>query len=143
MLVQCSPPERKTISPATVPAFLTPTSRVPIDSTPLVPKLGSKLDRGPNFKGEPLFMKEGKSPRRFMSFPGMFGYFTGTSKDNFKVFGELGDVKEGNYVEEEDFDNNELFSSQEERTKALYGPAPAQYSQASFAQTEPALLAIL
>ncbi|MBW0549351.1 hypothetical protein O181_089066 [Austropuccinia psidii MF-1] len=51
MPIQHSPPARHTRSQARTQAVLPPTSRAPLDSTPAVPQLRTKLDRGPIMEG--------------------------------------------------------------------------------------------
>ncbi|MBW0539946.1 hypothetical protein O181_079661 [Austropuccinia psidii MF-1] len=51
MPVQHSPPAIQTRSQARAQAVLTPTPRVPLDSTPEVPQLRAQLDRGPHLEG--------------------------------------------------------------------------------------------
>ncbi|MBW0474277.1 hypothetical protein O181_013992 [Austropuccinia psidii MF-1] len=57
---QHSPPARETRSQARTQAFLTPTPRAPLDSTPAVPQMRAQLDRGPHMEGEAPSRKEGR-----------------------------------------------------------------------------------
>ncbi|MBW0566945.1 hypothetical protein O181_106660 [Austropuccinia psidii MF-1] len=68
MPIQHSPPTRQTKCQARTPAVLTPTPRAPLDVTPAVPQLRANLDRGPNVEGEAPSRKEGRVPRRSISF---------------------------------------------------------------------------
>ncbi|MBW0530038.1 hypothetical protein O181_069753 [Austropuccinia psidii MF-1] len=83
MPLQHSPPARQTRSQARTQAVLTPTPRVPLDGTPAVSQLRSKLDRGPILEGEAQSRKEGRGP------------------------GEDGEEEEENSVKEEDSDGTE------------------------------------
>ncbi|MBW0562522.1 hypothetical protein O181_102237 [Austropuccinia psidii MF-1] len=77
MPIQHSPPARHTRSQARTQAVLTPPPRAPLDSTPAVPQLKAKLDRGPIMEGEAPSRKEGRGPRRSSSFSGVAGGFPG------------------------------------------------------------------
>ncbi|MBW0540524.1 hypothetical protein O181_080239 [Austropuccinia psidii MF-1] len=64
MPIQHSPTARKTRSQAGTQAFLTPTSRAPLDGIAAVPQLRAHLHRGPNLEGAALSRKEGRVPRK-------------------------------------------------------------------------------
>ncbi|MBW0568533.1 hypothetical protein O181_108248 [Austropuccinia psidii MF-1] len=71
MPFQNSPLSRQTRSQARAQALLTPTPRAPLDGTPAVPQLRAKLDRGPILEGASPSRKEGRGPRRLISFSGV------------------------------------------------------------------------
>ncbi|MBW0511276.1 hypothetical protein O181_050991 [Austropuccinia psidii MF-1] len=85
MPVQHSPPARHTRSQARAQAVLTPTPRVPLDRTPAVPQLRAQVDRGPFFEGEAPSRKEGRGPRRSISFQEVVGRFPGLQGPLSKV----------------------------------------------------------
>ncbi|MBW0466766.1 hypothetical protein O181_006481 [Austropuccinia psidii MF-1] len=111
--IQHSPPERQKRSQARAQAFLTPTPRVPLDSTPEVPQLrapfGRRLSRTP-FKG-----------------PGEDGE----------------EEEEENSVEEEESYGTEGVPSPVGASQGTGGPAIAQSNHPVSNKYEPSLLAIM
>ncbi|MBW0505613.1 hypothetical protein O181_045328 [Austropuccinia psidii MF-1] len=77
MPFQHSPPARWTRSQARAQAVLTLTPRVPLDGTPAAPQLRAHLDRGPVTESAEPSRKEGRGPRRSISFSGVVGSFPG------------------------------------------------------------------
>ncbi|MBW0557108.1 hypothetical protein O181_096823, partial [Austropuccinia psidii MF-1] len=124
-------------------AVLTPTPRAPLDGTPTVSQLRAKLDRGPILEGASPSRKEGRVPRRSISFSGVVGGFPGTSRTIFKVPGEDGEEEEENSVEEEACDGTEGAPAPVGAFQSTGGPTLAQSDQAISHQSEPSLLAIM
>ncbi|MBW0476790.1 hypothetical protein O181_016505 [Austropuccinia psidii MF-1] len=84
MPIQHSPPARQTTSQSRAQAFLTPTTRAPLDCTPAVPQLRAQLDKGPHLKGEEPSRKEVRGPRRSNYFSVVVFMFPGISKTTCK-----------------------------------------------------------
>ncbi|MBW0465791.1 hypothetical protein O181_005506 [Austropuccinia psidii MF-1] len=84
MSVQHSPLSRQTRAQARAQSVHTPTPRAPLDGTPAVPQLRAQIDRGPHKEGEAPSRKEGRGPRRSISFSGVVGRFPGLLRTTFK-----------------------------------------------------------
>ncbi|MBW0475509.1 hypothetical protein O181_015224 [Austropuccinia psidii MF-1] len=138
MPVQHSPPARQTSSQARAQAVLTPTPRAPLDSTPAVPQLRAKLDRGPIFEGAAPSRKEGRGPRRSISFSGVVGKFPGTSRTIFRGPREYGEEEEENSVEDEESDGTEGVPAPVGASQGTGGPTLAQSDQ-----SVPSIMAIM
>ncbi|MBW0554974.1 hypothetical protein O181_094689 [Austropuccinia psidii MF-1] len=143
MLVQHSPPTRKTISQARAQAVLTPTQRAPCHGTPAVPQLGDYLDRGPILEGAEPSSKEGRGPRRSGSFSGVVDSFPGISRTTFKGPSEYGEEEEENSVEEEESDGTEGVPAPVWEYQGTGGPTPTQSNQPVSHQSEPSSFAII
>ncbi|MBW0594198.1 hypothetical protein O181_133913, partial [Austropuccinia psidii MF-1] len=115
----------------------------PLDGTPAVSQLRAKLDRGPTLEGAAPSSKEGRVPRRSISFSGVVGRFPGTSRTIFKGPGEDGEEEEENSVEEEGSDGTEGVPAPVEASQGTGGPSLAQSNQPVSHQSEPSLLAIM
>ncbi|MBW0525519.1 hypothetical protein O181_065234 [Austropuccinia psidii MF-1] len=118
-------------------AVLTPTPRVPLDGTPAVPQLRAQLDRRPILEGAAPSRKEGRGPRRSISFSGVAGGFPVLSRTNFKGPGEDGEE------EEEESDCTESVPAPVGASHSTEGPTLAQSNQPFSHQSEPSLLAIM
>ncbi|MBW0590422.1 hypothetical protein O181_130137 [Austropuccinia psidii MF-1] len=101
MPVQHSPPAKNTRSQRN-PAVLTPTARVPLDSTPSVHQLSANLDRGPPMEGAAPSRRGGMKSRRSRSFSGLLGGYNGMSEGVRERLGEVEDEDGEESVEEED-----------------------------------------
>ncbi|MBW0562735.1 hypothetical protein O181_102450 [Austropuccinia psidii MF-1] len=143
MPIQHSPLARQTISQAITQAVLTPTPKAPLYGTPEVSKLRGHLDRGPNVEGAAPSRKEGRVPRRSISFSGVVGRFPGTSRNIFKGPGEDGEEEEENSVDEEGSDGTEGVPAPVEAPQGTGGPTLSQSNQPVSHQSEPSLLAIM
>ncbi|MBW0590468.1 hypothetical protein O181_130183 [Austropuccinia psidii MF-1] len=143
MPIQHSPPARKTRSQARTQAVLTPTQRAPLDSTPAVPQLRARIDRGSHIEGAAPSRKEGRGPRRSSSFSGVVGGFPGLSRTTLKGPGEDGEEKEENSVEEEESDGTEGAPAPVGASQGTGGPTLTQCYQPVSNQSEPSLLAIM
>ncbi|MBW0551958.1 hypothetical protein O181_091673 [Austropuccinia psidii MF-1] len=143
MSVQHSPAARQTRSKSRAQAYLTPTSRDPLDGTPAVNQLRAHLDREPNMEGEAPFRKEVRGPRRSSSFSGVVGTFPGISRTTFKGPGEDDKEEEENSVEEKESDGTEGFPALVRAYQGTGGLYLAQYNQPVSNQSEPSLFAIM
>ncbi|MBW0573324.1 hypothetical protein O181_113039 [Austropuccinia psidii MF-1] len=143
MPLQHSPPARQTRSQARTQAVLTPTPRAPLDGTPAVSQLRTKLHRGPILEGAEPSRKEGRVPRRSNSFSGVVGGFPGMSRTTFRGPGEDGEEEAENSVEEEESDGTEAAPTPVGASKGTRGPTLAQSDQPVSHQNEPSLLAIM
>ncbi|MBW0534015.1 hypothetical protein O181_073730 [Austropuccinia psidii MF-1] len=90
MPIKHSPPARQKRSQERTQVVLTPTPRAPLDGTPAVSQLRVHLDRGPSVEGAAPSRKEGRVPRRSISFSGVVGRFPGLSRTTLKGPGEDG-----------------------------------------------------
>ncbi|MBW0509287.1 hypothetical protein O181_049002 [Austropuccinia psidii MF-1] len=115
MLIQHSPPPRKTRFQARAQAVLTPTPRT-----------------------EEPFWKEGRGPRISNSFSGVVGGFPGLSRTTFRGRGEEGKEEEENYVEKEGSDGTEGAPAPVGASQGTGGSTLAQSNQ-----SELSLLAIM
>ncbi|MBW0569084.1 hypothetical protein O181_108799 [Austropuccinia psidii MF-1] len=113
MLVQHSPPARKTRSQARAQATEDP------------------------------IWKEGRGPRRSSSFSGVFGSYPGLSRTTFKAPGEDGEEEEENSVEEEESDGTEGVLAPVGESQGTGGPTLAQFNQPFSQHSEPSSLAIM
>ncbi|MBW0556246.1 hypothetical protein O181_095961 [Austropuccinia psidii MF-1] len=86
--------------------------------------------------------KEGRGPRRSISFSGVVGGFPGTSRTIFKGPGEDGEVEEEDSVEEEESDGTEGAPDPVGVPQGTRGPTLAQSDQPVSHQSKPSLLAI-
>ncbi|MBW0499236.1 hypothetical protein O181_038951 [Austropuccinia psidii MF-1] len=120
MPIQHPPPERQTRAQA----VLTPTPRAPLDGTPAVPPLRSKLDRGPCMEGAAPSRKEGRK------------------RTNLKGPGEDGEEEE-NYVEEEESDGTEGVPAPVGASQVTGVPTLAKSDQPVSHKSKPSLLAIM
>ncbi|MBW0585015.1 hypothetical protein O181_124730 [Austropuccinia psidii MF-1] len=143
MPLQHSPPARKTRFQAQTQAVLTPTPRVPLDSTPAVPQLRAQLDRGARMEGAAPSRKEGRVPRRSNSFSGGVGGFPGISRTSFKGPGEDVQEEEENSVEEEESEGTEGVPAPVGAPQGTGRPTLAQSDQPVSHQSEQSLLAIM
>ncbi|MBW0526629.1 hypothetical protein O181_066344 [Austropuccinia psidii MF-1] len=143
MPLQHSPPARQTRSQARTQAVLTPAPRPPLDGTPAVSQLRTKLDRGPILEGAAPSRKEGRVPRRSNSFSGVGGGFPGMSRTTFRGPREDGEEEEENSVEEEESDGTEAAPAPLGVSEGTGGPTIAQSDQPVSHQTEPSILAIM
>ncbi|MBW0583399.1 hypothetical protein O181_123114 [Austropuccinia psidii MF-1] len=143
MSLQHSPPTRQTRSQAQTQAVLTPTPRAPLNGTPAVSQLRTKLDRGPILEGAAPSRKEGRVPRRSSSFSGVVGHFPGMSRTTSRGPGEDGEEEEENSVEEEESGGTEAAPAPVGESEGTRGPILAQYDQPVSQQTETSLLAIM
>ncbi|MBW0576837.1 hypothetical protein O181_116552, partial [Austropuccinia psidii MF-1] len=132
-----------TRSQARTQAILTSTPRAPLDGTPAVSQLRSKLDRGSIWEGAAPSSKEGRVSRRSSSFSGVVGGFPGSSRTIFKGPGENGEEEAENSVEEEESDGTEGVPAPVEAPQGTGRPTLAQSNQPVSHQSEPSLLAII
>ncbi|MBW0582652.1 hypothetical protein O181_122367, partial [Austropuccinia psidii MF-1] len=116
--VQNSPPASQTKSQAITKAVLTKTLKDPLDSTPSVPQLRAKLDRGP-------IWKEGRGPIRSSLFSGVAGAFPGISTTLPRGLGE-GNSEEEDSMEEEESDSIEPAPATVGAFQVPVGPTIAQ-----------------
>ncbi|MBW0500347.1 hypothetical protein O181_040062 [Austropuccinia psidii MF-1] len=121
MPIQHSPPARQTRSQARAQAALTPAPRAPIEGNAAIPQLRAQFDRGPHLEEAPQSRKEGRGPRRSISFSG----------------------EEENSVEEEESEGTEGAPSPVGASQGNGGPTLAQSYQPVSHQSEPCLLAIM
>ncbi|MBW0568303.1 hypothetical protein O181_108018, partial [Austropuccinia psidii MF-1] len=119
----------QTRSQAQTQAVLTPTPRAPLDGTPAVPQLRTKLDRGPILEGAEPSRKEGRVPRRSNCFSGVVGSFPGISRTTFRGRGEDGEEEEKNSVEEEESDGTAAAPAPVGASEGTRGPTLAQSDQ--------------
>ncbi|MBW0569094.1 hypothetical protein O181_108809 [Austropuccinia psidii MF-1] len=98
MPVQHSPPGKNKRSQRHQ-AVLTPTTRAPLDRTPLVHQLSANFDRGPPMEGEAPSRRGGVKSRRSRSFSGLLGGYPSISQGPRSRSGEAED-KEGEESEE-------------------------------------------
>ncbi|MBW0472033.1 hypothetical protein O181_011748 [Austropuccinia psidii MF-1] len=129
-------------SQARTEAVLTPTPRVPLDGTPVVPQLRPHSERGPVIEGEAPSRKEGRGPRISISFSGVVGWFPGLSRTTFKDPGEDGGEEESSVEEEESY-GTESVPAPVGASQGTGGPTLAQSNQPVSHQSETSLLAIM
>ncbi|MBW0565199.1 hypothetical protein O181_104914 [Austropuccinia psidii MF-1] len=107
MPVQHSPPARNTRYQRN-PAFLTPTSRVPLDCTQSVHQLSANLDRGPPMEGEAPSIRGGMKYRRSRAFSGLLGGYPGMSEVARARLGEAEDEEGEESMAEKEYEETEV-----------------------------------
>ncbi|MBW0499487.1 hypothetical protein O181_039202 [Austropuccinia psidii MF-1] len=132
-----STPERQTRSQARAQAVLTPTPRVALDGTPVVPQLRPQLYRVPHLEGAAPSRKEGRGPRRSNFLLRAVGGFPGLSRTTFKGPGEDGEEGEENSVKEEESDGMEGVPAPVVESQGTGRPTLAKYHHPFFHQSEP------
>ncbi|MBW0556547.1 hypothetical protein O181_096262 [Austropuccinia psidii MF-1] len=125
------------------PAFLTPTTRVPLDFTPSVHQLSANLDRGPPIKVEAPSRRGVMKSRRSRSFYGLLGGYPGMSEGVRARLGEVEDEEGEESVEAEDSGESEVADALANVPEVPQGSNLAPTNQSLVSQSDPSLLKIM